>query len=61
MNEEETSLLSSPPSDVFMAEEGYSLLQKSLFLAVILGAVAVYVRLYARRRAAGERTGKSVV
>jgi hypothetical protein len=35
----------------FSAQEGYSLLQKGLFLGVILGCVAVYLRINSTKKA----------
>jgi len=53
MGETEEEVVVPPtvtPSTSVAVTEGYSLLQKGLFLAVILGCVAIYVRMNGKKK-----------
>ena len=46
-----------PEADAIVAAESYGILQKGLFLAVILGCVAVYIRMTTRgNKRGGEKS-----
>ena len=49
----------SPITD-HTVEEGYTLLQKGLFLAVILGCIAVYLRMSSKKGKQGRFSEKSM-